>query len=1426
MPLPSSAAVPSFIHLEQERSPRQSTVPNHPAQPHNGSPTTSLTSCSPLHINDAIGQAAVGLKRFTISRNRQHHPHSSQKRRGRPANSRVRGKHGIVKAIGYHNATNRGSAHAHAPAPARGANSHEYSTSNRSSYFNSETRSTLLKSYMQSRRLRLRRRLSRQQAGDSSGVLWDASDMSLDDDGDGSRDGDSTDQEAADMFVLDPEQYRRYMWDLEQRLWERTESAAKSRSHFLMERRVSAGERVDHVQRVVQRQRTEQEIRQHKVRDELEQKMMRAMARRKAYLEAAIENDPSRRFRRKGALSNGAVVSDRARDRDRGNGSNNNDNSSSSSIAVAGTGPGKGSAATATATIKRSCAIKKTTTALMTTGTTCSPGTTEERHDKQQRDKNSRNVNMMTNRTKKHLTTTTLRSISPSTTANDLIQDDSTSRGSTDITPSEIEDTGMGVDTPVKNASAGLEKMTVWAQRKIRSRLVQKASREYMRAIGSHQRVLAMNFEDLARLLHSSKPLIQATLRFLKYSSQLAQMDMEPAQRTKRVFKNPARVFLSMYMVLAHPSEIQCPSEPTANATGHEDNDAFEALVESSKALLEALQTWMAANLKQQDDLTKESGNFEDATISALDSTVSHGRNATLVQNFDQAWTSYFGFFEAWKNKDARRLLETLLEHARQIEALWRTVQSDTMARVEWQPRIEEQRRDLREKAGQLAGPDGVARLDSVFADFVNNTAAPNPHLRRSVINNTEDESASTESQMTGTEIVAIASPAAADTVVESSSPTTSGVKKRQRNASVSLSDMITTSANDSDSAKTSTSSNRAGPSTSQDSQPKKKPATSKSSAGNTTFATSTNDGSNNSAKAEITFDLPAGFATSEKQSRLQMLHELALEPSLRVEHNSQGSDSELVQRVEAMMRKAYFDNIREDAAKGELGKWIPSILTSIRSQLLDMIPAGSATAHRVSEAFDLEFVQQQVNRKVYDVKAALKDVLDMMSKLCAPVRDPIIRQLQEDLEELSQHNPFQLETDDGSSSSSKKYTATSVAPKDLVSVLQGILELLDQMLMDMVNFKLMAARPKLEQQAIPYEQAAFKTMLADGETSLEATTSWLQASAATVIMRLSPIVATPLDSGSTSPLPSLPSSPSGSGLTDSMPTRNSHRHYEIFANAVLDLLFSKKAVETLDKTEFPETFELDRMRLSRYQNEIQALLLVAVMMNMTFNVAPLIKAGEWSDELKENLFKLMELPETSKAQFADAIIEAKEKALLVKSRSGSSTPLSGSTPSSPVPSDTDLLLTEEKKKLLHSSIARALSFDSTLYTVIAQRVRKVLEGYLVSISPHGGGAMMPDKTALSKSGLGFLEAELEAIAKPIRFMVKYNARVYQQWYDPILSKILTSSSKATTISASTSKDSAVKDSTVASNLATTVSASDPSKDAATDRDRDTTPSA
>ncbi|KAF9355980.1 hypothetical protein BGX26_005873 [Mortierella sp. AD094] len=1668
MPTRSSDAIPSFIHVEQ----RLQISPVHDSALH---PSTSrrryqtTTEIEKKNNNHRIGsqlgfsqantfprdtsveQTTLFFNQFSISRD-SHHPYATNKRRGRPATSRMRGKNGLVKSISSYSGYCR----------------HHLNDSNNSTSvmeggpFNKRTRLAHLKKYMQSRRLRLRQRLSQRQQQRQTNSL-DASDMSLDeadvmdeDDNDPEDiNGDGTNA----AFALDQDQHSQYMWDLKEKLWERTRSATKSRSHFLMERQLYAGGRVDHVQRVVQRQRTEQEKRQHTARDQLEQKMMRAMARRNAYLEAAIENDPSRRFRRKSnAAAAAAAVAAMA-----------------SNPEVVKRNTQTSTATTVVASTLKGSSMRQSSSSAMKTSV-------REGHEKGSAKNSATN---MTQATKKHLTSMTSTMIAVDKTKARMTTDDMVIK----------EDNKNNVNN---RDPAELDKLNISAQRKARERMVQQASREYMQAIGgSHERVLRLSFDELAKMLHTNKVLIQATVRLLKYSSQLVQMDAPADQRCRRVFTNPARVFLSMYMVLAHPGEIRSPEEPATASTDAapelNNDDTFDSLVESSRALLEALQTWITATQKrdlganhdanaaqdQTEDLPMaETSTTTDSSISIdEDSQTTKGSyDPSLLRGFDQAWTSYYNLFQAWKDKDAKRLLQTLLDHAQQIESLWRTVQSDPTTRAEWEPRIEEQRRDLRAKAEQLAGAEGAVRLDAIFTDFVNSTTAPEAvslpiaaspqtpvavspqtpamdsppavmdspptamdsppatmdsppeamdtppavaadsvttdsplaaavsppamavsppaevSLEAAVVSSAAEVTseakvipeaaaaavsppaaaisplamavsppaevsheatvvspaaeATPEAEVTlesmavsppaevipeaevtlesiavsppaevdseaevtleamavcppaevtpesgvvlesmavnppvevapeaevtleamaicppevtpeadvtlesmavslpvevapeaevpleamgvspPTEVtpeVAAASPAAAvaaspsevasmlseapapsqpehdpstatttaNSSINTEPVTTPSVKKRQRASSSSkrskegdstsqssMVESMDTAAGEItlDSAKETTS-------PVDQEQPKaKKPAKSRATNSSATAAAAKIE----IAPGEVFSTIPPEFERPAKWSTLQMVHELALDANFKIEHKrplfsageatstastNLGGMQSLEARIRAMATKAYFDKIREDAEQGNLGKWIPSLLTTIREQILDMVPPNSAIAVQVSEGFDVEFVQQQIDKKVYDIKAALDSVLKIMGELCAPIRDTAIRDIKEDLSQITE-DPLDQDSDASSSSTttnnSRKYTATSATPKDLVSVLQRILELLELMLMDLANFRLTMARPKLEKEAIPYEQNAFKESLSKNETSLDTTKTWLTETAKKVLQSSAAAISTTSSS----------TADDGEGSSNGV-----HRHiyYEILVHAILDLVFSSKHFDVSpDREQFPTTLALDRERMSRYQNEVQGLALVAVILNISLNVPPVLKEEE-QGELKLTLLKLMESPQTSMETLAETVIESKEKALLSATRkSGSSS--RASSPSAGSSSTEGLLLSQEQKSYIYNTISRAISFDSTLYKVLSDRLRKVLESVMLSaISPAapqssgiGRVGFMPDQASLKKMGLGALTLEIETLAGQIRFLTKYNAQVYRQWYDPMLNGIL-----------------------------------------------------
>ncbi|KAF9917991.1 hypothetical protein BX616_010688 [Lobosporangium transversale] len=564
MPIRSHDAIPSFIQLEEQHQ-LLSTRPDsaivapsvqqrsQPKRVHQANRVSSSASKNNMDkLSPPIEQTTtMFMRRLNISHNPHHHPHAISKRGGhRSATLRVRGKHGAVKSPHMYSSVHcRHSVDIHSSDPLR--------KFNYSGPFNQESRLVLLKKYMQSRRIHLRQRLTRQHLQQHDSL--DTSDMSLDEADLMEEDDDVRDQQS-DLnsgLATDQEQYRRYMWTLEQRLRERIRSAERSRSHFLMERRLSAGERVDHAYRVVQRQRTEQEDRQHRARDKLEQKMMRAMARRNAYLEAAIENDPSRRFRRK---SSGTTINSTAPITSINKVTTHLDKASTPEVKR----PSSDLEVAAPIAVTKVPNMKIFPTVIRPNSSFVGKSTTGRKNEAHKHGSTKNSLTDMTQVTdEKHLTSmTTRKCILPTLTtmtkisplSGSLQQKHHNSTADNDVEASAV----AGVHRDMKITA------TSEMQRHSYERLIQRASRDYIKAIGSHQYIFTLGFDELARLLHTSKPLIHATLRLLKYSSQLVQLTQDNGtdhNQTFEKYKNPARVFLSMYMVLAHPSQIRSPTE-------------------------------------------------------------------------------------------------------------------------------------------------------------------------------------------------------------------------------------------------------------------------------------------------------------------------------------------------------------------------------------------------------------------------------------------------------------------------------------------------------------------------------------------------------------------------------------------------------------------------------------------------------------------------------------------------------------------------------------------------------------------------------------------------------------------------------------------------------------------------------------------------
>ena len=184
------------------------------------------------------------------------------------------------------------------------------------------------------------------------------------------------------------------------------------------------------------------------------------------------------------------------------------------------------------------------------------------------------------------------------------------------------------------------------------------------------------------------------------------------------------------------------------------------------------------------------------------------------------------------------------------------------------------------------------------------------------------------------------------------------------------------------------------------------------------------------------------------------------------------------------------------------------------------------------------------------------------MMQLCAPVRDSAIRALSEET--------------------------------DLTSAFERILDILEDMRFDLMNFQLESLKPHLKQQAVEYEQMKFEE---SGHTTLEKTEAWLGKSA--------------------SELQSIQSARNPDNLEH---PDLKVRYESVYHDALLGLIFS---TTPLREEDMAETLQLDTDRILSMQNEAQAIATVASLCMLSKNVVPELRSNDVAmKKLKETFNK------------------------------------------------------------------------------------------------------------------------------------------------------------------------------------------------------------
>ncbi|EIE89339.1 hypothetical protein RO3G_14050 [Rhizopus delemar RA 99-880] len=283
--------------------------------------------------------------------------------------------------------------------------------------------------------------------------------------------------------------------------------------------------------------------------------------------------------------------------------------------------------------------------------------------------------------------------------------------------------------------------------------------------------------------------------------------------------------------------------------------------------------------------------------------------------------------------------------------------------------------------------------------------------------------------------------------------------------------------------------------------------------------------------------------------TNLQLAHELILDPQFSLENHV--AESALERQVKEVAEKALFDQIVEEIERGEMAGCVPGLIHDIKQRFLSLISPKSHLYQRIEHEIDLDLIKQEIKQNTFDMNQMIRYLTDMMATLCAPVRDSEIQAIRQQVDKP-------------------------------VEQLKGIFHLLDNMSLDMANFRLRTLRRSLMPIAVDYEREKFAEMLSSGMIQLVRTKRWLTAS------------------GERCP--------------------NARGHDAIFAEAFVSLLQHPKV---LTADELPETLLLDAKRITSFQNEFQANTIVAALLMLARNFGTI--SAQKQSELATKLFAILE---------------------------------------------------------------------------------------------------------------------------------------------------------------------------------------------------------
>eukprot|EP00242_Pyramimonas_sp_CCMP2087_P006096 CAMPEP_0198198756 /NCGR_PEP_ID=MMETSP1445-20131203/2157_1 /TAXON_ID=36898 /ORGANISM="Pyramimonas sp., Strain CCMP2087" /LENGTH=623 /DNA_ID=CAMNT_0043868393 /DNA_START=196 /DNA_END=2068 /DNA_ORIENTATION=- len=337
------------------------------------------------------------------------------------------------------------------------------------------------------------------------------------------------------------------------------------------------------------------------------------------------------------------------------------------------------------------------------------------------------------------------------------------------------------------------------------------------------------------------------------------------------------------------------------------------------------------------------------------------------------------------------------------------------------------------------------------------------------------------------------------------------------------------------------------------------------------------------------------------------LAHQVILDSEFQLTHQStQGSGGAMQRQVEEVMKKAYWDMVNEQTAKGEF-KILIDNLKDIKAKLQAFIPSKRLDMHAALERnFDIALLEQQITHKAFDAQS-LNHLLDItlgtVLQLEAPARNHSTNAWLEDIK-------------------------LRIANEPLVGLLPFVFDFvtfkMKEMSLDVSNWQLRMISGWLSVHGVTWERQNFVKKLEDGGITLKLTEEWAVqtmsiADASTVLSAEEKAIC----NTSTQSLPSdAPSSSSASASSSSI-----ERTFMLVRFGLLRLLRYERA---LSRDSCPEILWLDITQLVEIQNTLQAITLVGALLMIAgahLSEKGVVITADSAKQFKNDIFVLLAQP-------------------------------------------------------------------------------------------------------------------------------------------------------------------------------------------------------